>query len=228
MFGHWPSSELAEVLPHWSHPVSQTGRWPVRTHVASNRRTSGFSSRADSFHILHFTCPLHCHTVWGPSSTICRWYPAVHGNFIWSFRSRSLEPRSGIPIPLILVSTNWSGSKSRKIWSHSLWHTCTKPHYIQISGLCCWCLYPSLNHPQTVHLDNNLTSTKDRHETRHLIIGEAADDKLFRRITTNPCHPFHRLPPCTNKCPPIRSATKNLPIPASGQRRQPSCMRLYD
>ena len=51
--------------------------------------SSGFSSRADSFHILHFTCPLHRHTVWGPSTTICRWYPAVHGNFIRSIWSRS-------------------------------------------------------------------------------------------------------------------------------------------
>ena len=45
---------------------------PDPIHAGPNRRTSGFSSRADSFHILHFTCPLHRHTVRGPSTTICR------------------------------------------------------------------------------------------------------------------------------------------------------------
>ena len=112
-----------------------------------------------SFHILHFTCPLHRYTVRGPSTTICRWYPAVHGNFIWSFRSRSHQPRIGTPITLILVSSQWSGPKSRKIWSYSPWHTCTKPHYIQTQVNVAGASIPLSTTIKLlgVHLDNSLT-----------------------------------------------------------------------
>ena len=49
----------------------------IHAIVSKKRRTSGFSHRTDSFHVLLFTRTLHCHTVWVPSTTICQRHPTV-------------------------------------------------------------------------------------------------------------------------------------------------------
>ena len=87
---------------------------------------------------------------------MCWWCPAVHGNFI-RFLVSLTSNRHSHPGFCTMV---WPWIQ--KNLKPSPWHTCTKPHYIQISGQCCWCFYPSLTTLKLlgVHLDNNLNFSK--------------------------------------------------------------------